>query len=508
LIYDLTTGVTSINTLQTGNINFDNDAGMVSWSDLTLANAPAGTPQGYTAFLNGSSTISVYGVSAGSGNLLPDYPRVAIGSTTPPSSKLTIFANGTAGAGTFEVVNSASTTLFKILDNGATGVASTSPWRTFDVNGTVSFKGLTNDGSGNYICLSAKNEITYSTTACVGASTARVKNSITSLNNSALDIVNALRPVSFVYNQDASPNDQSVHLGFIAEEVDRINKNLVAYDTAGLPKSVKYDEFTPILAKAIQEQQNQIKELSSNIASSSKLDSNFTSNSFNADPLIESIKNSDQKIDSLAQVASSTLVEIDIIKANLATLTSSTTLMSIIASSTIDVLASTTVDIASTTVNNIINSQSFIERFINAVTDFLSKSIVNIRGIFIKELHIEEKLCVDDVCIDKEQLKVLLRNAGGSSTQIMDTSTIPESIPAPVQESIVTATTTTPVVDNTSTATTTDSSNLDNASTTPAEIPPVEPAPTQAPTEAPVVESTPVTKTTPIDNGITPTENI
>jgi hypothetical protein len=182
--------------------------------------------------------------------------------------------------------------------------------------------------------------------------------------------------------------------------------------------------------------------------------------------------------------------------------------MSIIASSTIDVLASTTVDIASTTVNNIINSQSFIERFINAVTDFLSKSIVNIRGIFIKELHIEEKLCVDDVCIDKEQLKVLLRNAGGSSTQIMDTSTIPESIPAPVQESIVTATTTTPVVDNTSTATTTDSSNLDNASTTPAEIPPVEPAPTQAPTEAPVVESTPVTKTTPIDNGITPTENI
>jgi hypothetical protein len=131
LVYDFTTGVTSITSLQTGNMTFDTDAGMVAWTDLPLLSATDGTPEGYTASLNGSSTISVYGLSGGNGWLQPDYPRVSIGQSSTgnaiPTSKLTVFGNGTGTGGAFEVVNYASTTQFKVFNNGAVGVGTTSP---------------------------------------------------------------------------------------------------------------------------------------------------------------------------------------------------------------------------------------------------------------------------------------------------------------------------------------------------------------------------------------------
>lgn len=45
-----------------------------------------------------------------------------------------------------------------ILANGNVGVGTTSPWRTFSVNGTVGFSGLSS-GSGSNLCLSSSNEL-------------------------------------------------------------------------------------------------------------------------------------------------------------------------------------------------------------------------------------------------------------------------------------------------------------------------------------------------------------
>jgi len=141
LLYDYSNGITSVNSFQTGNLNFDTDAGMVSWADLTLSSASADTPQGYTAFLNGSSTISIYGLSNASGYLRNDYPRVSIGSTgvgtTTPTSKLTVFGNGVGVGGIFELVDNASTTLMKVLDNGKVGIGITNPSYTLDVSGFI-----------------------------------------------------------------------------------------------------------------------------------------------------------------------------------------------------------------------------------------------------------------------------------------------------------------------------------------------------------------------------------
>jgi hypothetical protein len=61
--------------------------------------------------------------------------------------------------------------------------------------------------------------------------------------------VNALRPVSFEYNE----NNQKT-IGFIAEEVAPLDSRLVFYEADGVtPKGITYDKFVPILTKAIQE---------------------------------------------------------------------------------------------------------------------------------------------------------------------------------------------------------------------------------------------------------------
>jgi hypothetical protein len=76
--------------------------------------------------------------------------------------------------------------------------------------------------------------------------------------STGLSQIMKLNPVSYTYKASVAPGDSSTHLGFIAEEVDTVNKTLVDYDAQGLPHSVKYTEFIPLLTKAVQEQQNQI----------------------------------------------------------------------------------------------------------------------------------------------------------------------------------------------------------------------------------------------------------
>jgi hypothetical protein len=49
------------------------------------------------------------------------------------------------------------------------------------------------------------------------------------------------------------PEAQRPELGFIAEEVDEVLPNMVVPETDRTPMVLKYDRFTSLLAKAIQE---------------------------------------------------------------------------------------------------------------------------------------------------------------------------------------------------------------------------------------------------------------
>ena len=96
--------------------------------------------------------------------------------------------------------------------SGKVGIASTTPWRKFSVTGTVGFDGLTAGAGAGSLCLSANKEITYSDNAGCTGSSLRFKHDVATLTDGALDTVLALRPVSFVYNDDIGVQGEQVGL--------------------------------------------------------------------------------------------------------------------------------------------------------------------------------------------------------------------------------------------------------------------------------------------------------
>lgn len=152
-----------------------------------------------------------------------------------------------------------------LLQTGNFGVASTSPWRTFGVAGTVSFSGLTSVSANQsaYICLSSTNEVVKDSTTCL-ASSRRFKQDIAPIGaSSALAEVLALQPVSYKYTPEyngalqSDPNFNGEFVGFIAEDVAKVDPRLVTVDATGTtpdaPHAVRYENITAILAGAVQQ---------------------------------------------------------------------------------------------------------------------------------------------------------------------------------------------------------------------------------------------------------------
>ncbi len=86
----------------------------------------------------------------------------------------------------------------------------------------------------------------------------RFKTNIATINSSALQNVLKLRPVNFNWKYDPEGQTQ---VGFIAQELEEIFPELVRNDSSGY-KSVAYAQLTPLLVKAIQEQNVSIEKLS------------------------------------------------------------------------------------------------------------------------------------------------------------------------------------------------------------------------------------------------------
>jgi hypothetical protein len=68
---------------------------------------------------------------------------------------------------------------------------------------------------------------------------------------SGLETLSKLRPVTFSYKPEIGIEGEQ--LGFIAEEVASVDPRLVVFDGEHTPFSVKYENMTSVLAKAIQE---------------------------------------------------------------------------------------------------------------------------------------------------------------------------------------------------------------------------------------------------------------
>ena len=160
-------------------------------------------------------------------------------------------------------------------DGGNVGIGTASPSTKLEVSGTFKATGavtLTSLGAATAsdypLCVTSSGVVVrdnYGATGCVSAnfSTLRFKHDIATLSStSTLAEVLALRPVSFVYNEDIRPHDRTTHVGFVAEEVNEIDPRLVQYEEDGVtPIGLQYGNFAALLVGATQELHFRLEEL-------------------------------------------------------------------------------------------------------------------------------------------------------------------------------------------------------------------------------------------------------
>jgi hypothetical protein len=90
--------------------------------------------------------------------------------------------------------------------------------------------------------------------------------------NKASEAILALKPVTFRYKHEVDPNGVP-QFGLVAEEVAKVNPDLVAHDEQGKPYTVRYDAVNAMLLneflkehRTVQEQGATITELKKQIA--------------------------------------------------------------------------------------------------------------------------------------------------------------------------------------------------------------------------------------------------
>ena len=145
----------------------------------------------------------------------------------------------------------------RIDSSGNVGIGTTTPWKTFSVVGTGAWNGLTNaPATASSICIDATtNEIYDNAASSCLVSARRYKHDIID-QGSAMSTVMSLRPRLYKAN-----SDNTEHYGFIAEEVEEVDKRFVDYNKDGTTQSVRYQEMVSLLTKGMQEQQKEIEML-------------------------------------------------------------------------------------------------------------------------------------------------------------------------------------------------------------------------------------------------------
>jgi hypothetical protein len=165
----------------------------------------------------------------------------------------------------YGVNNNEGTHEFATASSGTAGNVITSNLRLKIKNdGEVQVAGTTDRGAYN---LQVNGTGVWGEGAYFNGSDANIKDNVTNLDSS-LNIVNNLKPVVFNYI-NASVNNDTKHLGFIAQDVYQTLENkdylgsIVRSD--GDTLSIAYSNIIPLLTKAIQEQQALIKALEQRI---------------------------------------------------------------------------------------------------------------------------------------------------------------------------------------------------------------------------------------------------
>ncbi len=140
LVYDLSSGATTIANLNLGATTFDTDAGMVQWIDMPVTSASvAGTIESYTASLNSNPLLTIYGLADGLGGMTN--LGVGIGTTSPQSTLAIQNSYGTRNNYLFSISSSTAadgstaTDFFNVTNAGYVGIGTTTPTGVLHISG-------------------------------------------------------------------------------------------------------------------------------------------------------------------------------------------------------------------------------------------------------------------------------------------------------------------------------------------------------------------------------------
>ena len=81
----------------------------------------------------------------------------------------------------------------------------------------------------------------------------------------ACEALFALKPVCFRYKKEVDPAGIS-QLGLVAEEVEKVNPDLVVRDTEGKPYTVRYDQVNAMLLNEFLKEHRKVQKLETNDA--------------------------------------------------------------------------------------------------------------------------------------------------------------------------------------------------------------------------------------------------
>lgn len=220
----------------------------------------------------------------GIGNTAPSYKlQVNNASASSTADAITVQNSGVSSTGhiagiRFRYISAEPAAIRAILTNTINGAGALGFFTSSDgtganlvermrvtSDGELYIAGTTDQGAYN---LQVNGTGVWGAGAYVNGSDVRLKDNIQSLD-SGLDVVKAMRPVTFQYKPEYS-KDQSVQPGFIAQELQQAmaGKNYLDGVVQSGPEylNVAYQNIIPILVKAMQEQQEQIKTLQDRVA--------------------------------------------------------------------------------------------------------------------------------------------------------------------------------------------------------------------------------------------------
>ncbi|MEI6143614.1 MAG: tail fiber domain-containing protein, partial [Mariniphaga sp.] len=189
---------------------------------------------------------ALYSITSGYNNTAIGYGAglAATGSNSTSSASVYL------GASTKAKADGASNEI--VIGYNATGNGGNSTTIGYNISSVyiAGIYGVTStSGSAVYINSSGKLGTT--------TSSARFKKDIQDMG-AVSDVLMKLRPVTFVYKDEVADGDKSTQYGLIAEEVAKIEPNLVANDKDGNPFTVYYNRVNAMLLNEVQKQHSTI----------------------------------------------------------------------------------------------------------------------------------------------------------------------------------------------------------------------------------------------------------